>query len=59
VGFARPRLLKVLVLPLLIAALFLVLLSLFGALLWPARSEVERRCRIALVDALTGEGAGR
>jgi hypothetical protein len=36
-------------------ALILVLLSLFGMLLWPAWSEVERRR--AIVDALTGEGA--
>jgi hypothetical protein len=43
---------------LLIAALIPVILSLLGLLLRPAWSEVERRRRRAIVNALTGEGAG-
>jgi hypothetical protein len=39
-----------------VTALVLVVLSVLGMLLWPTWSEVERRRRIALVDALT-EGA--
>jgi hypothetical protein len=42
-----------------IVALALVLLSLLGMLLWPAWSDRERLRRRAIVDVLTGEGAGR
>jgi hypothetical protein len=44
-------------LPRYVLALVLVLLSLFGMLLWPTWSEQERQRRLAIVDALTGEGA--
>ena len=50
-----PRRRRALELPLYIAALVLVLLSVFGMLLWPTWSERERRRRRAIVDALTGD----
>jgi hypothetical protein len=43
----------------LLLALILVLLSPFGGLLCPAWSKVEHRRWLVIVDALTGEGAGR
>jgi hypothetical protein len=47
------RLRQALALPLYTAALVVILLSLFGMMLWPAWSERERRRRLAIVDSLT------
>jgi hypothetical protein len=47
------RLRQALALPLYTAALVVILLSLFGMMLWPAWSEGERRRRLAIVDSLT------
>jgi hypothetical protein len=42
-------------LPILAAAVLMVLLGVLGVLIWPAWSESERLRRRAIVDALTGE----